>query len=65
MRSFGLAGATVISPSGEAIVGLRQQPAGEHGLGERHRDRVPSGGAEHAEAFGQARAGAAEFLRHP
>ena len=44
---------------------LRQQPPGEHGLGQRHRDGVPPGGAEHAKPFGEARAGAAEFFRDP
>ena len=38
MRSFGPAGATVISPSGRGDFGLRQQPARQHGFRERHAE---------------------------
>ena len=35
---------------------LRQQPSGQHGFGQRHRNRKASGRAQHAKAFGEARA---------
>ena len=50
---------------GRGDLGLRQQPSRQHGLGERHRDRETPGRAQHAEAFGEAGAGAAAILRHP
>ena len=50
---------------GRGNLRLRQQPSGQHGLGERHRDRMPSGGADDAKTFGEARAGTAEFLSDP
>ena len=45
--------------AGACQPGARQQPAGEQRLGERNRDRVAPGDAEHREAVGQLRACAA------
>ena len=53
-RSLGPAGATVIAPSGRGDVCLRQQPSGQHGLGERHAERETARRAQHAKTFGEA-----------
>ena len=50
---------------GRGDPGLREQPARQHGFGERHRDRKPPGCAEHAKTFGKARARAAAVFAHP
>ena len=44
---------------------LRQQPAGEHGFGQRYRDGKTPGGAENGKAFGKARTRTVAILRHP
>ena len=48
MRSFGLAGATVIAPSGEEIFACAKQPSRQHGFGERHGDGKTPGRAQNA-----------------
>ena len=50
---------------GRSDLGLRQQPARQHGFGQRHRDRKASGRAQHAETFGERGARAAAIFRHP
>ena len=49
MRSFGLAGATVMASVGRGDFGLRQQPSRQHGFGERHGDREAPRRAQHAQ----------------
>ena len=44
---------------------LRQEPARQHGFGERDCDRETSGGAQYAKTFGEARTRAAAIFRHP
>ena len=45
--------------------GACQQPAGHQGLGERRRGGELAGRAQHREAVGHRRAGAAELFRDP
>src|SRR5262249_49195080 len=42
-----------------------QQPAGHHGLGERHRDSEASSDTEHGKAVGKGRARATQLFRNP
>ena len=65
MRSFGLAGTTVISPSGELIFACASSHPASMVSASGTRDRKAAGGAEHAETFGEACAGAAAVFRHP
>ena len=44
---------------------MRQQPAGQHGLGERHCQSKLAGRGEHLKAVGEARASAAMGLADP
>ena len=58
-------GAIVIGPAGDRDPGLRQQPAGEQRLGERHRRGEAAGDAQHGEPVGHLRPGAAELVGDP
>ena len=50
---------------GRSDPGLRQQPARQHGFGQRYRDGKTSGRAQHAETFGERGARAAAIFRYP
>jgi hypothetical protein len=65
MRSFGLAGATVIAPSGEAILACASShPASMVSASGTAIAKRPAA-LSTLKAFGEARAGAAAILGHP
>ena len=65
MRSFGLAGATVISPSGEEILACASShPASMVSASGTATAKRPAA-LKHAKTFGEARARTAAILRHP